>query len=42
MFDEKMYFNSTGDVKINAVIINVDMTTGKALSIKRIFEPSFR
>ena len=33
---------ATGDVKINAVIINVDMQTGKALSIKRIFEPSFR
>ena len=33
---------ATNDVKINAVVINVDMQTGKATGIKRIFEPSFR
>lgn len=32
----------TNDVKINAVVINVDMQTGKATGIKRIFEPGFK
>jgi calcineurin-like phosphoesterase len=33
---------ATGDVKINAVVINVDIQTGKAKGIKRIFEPSWK
>lgn len=31
-----------GDLKISAVVVNIDTTTGKAVSIKRIFEPAFK
>jgi hypothetical protein len=30
------------DVKINAVVVNIDLQTGKATGIKRIFEPAFK
>jgi hypothetical protein len=33
---------ATGDVKINAVVINVDLQTGKATGIKRIYEPKWK
>ena len=33
---------ASNDVKLNAVIVNVNIQTGKALSIKRIFEPGFK
>jgi hypothetical protein len=32
---------ATGDLRINAVIINIDTQTGKSLKIKRIFAPEF-
>ncbi len=33
---------AVNDVKLNAVIINLDMQTGKAKGIKRIFEPGWK
>jgi len=33
---------ATGDVKISAVVVNIDTQTGKAAGIKRIFEPGFK
>ncbi|MCX7878323.1 MAG: TIGR00282 family metallophosphoesterase [Ignavibacteria bacterium] len=33
---------ATEDVKINAVVINIDLQTGKSLKIKRIFEPPWK
>lgn len=33
---------AANDVKLNAVIVNVDMQTGKAKGIKRIFEPGWK
>jgi metallophosphoesterase (TIGR00282 family) len=31
-----------GDVKLNAVIVNIDLQTGKSLGIKRLFEPAWK
>jgi metallophosphoesterase (TIGR00282 family) len=31
-----------GDVKISGVVVNIDTQTGKALGIKRIFEPAWK
>jgi metallophosphoesterase (TIGR00282 family) len=31
-----------GDVKLNAVIVNIDLQTGKSVGIKRLFEPAWR
>ena len=33
---------ATGDVKISAVVVNIDVNTGKSVGIKRIFEPAFK
>ena len=33
---------ATGDVKISAVVVNIDVNTGKTVGIKRIFEPGFK
>ena len=33
---------ATGDVKISAVVVNIDTQTGKSVGIKRIFEPGFK
>ena len=33
---------ATGDVKISAVVVNIDLQTGKSVGIKRIFEPKWK
>jgi hypothetical protein len=33
---------ATGDVKISAGVVNIDVNTGKSVGIKRIFEPGLR
>ena len=32
---------ATDDLKINAVVVNIDLQTGKAVKITRIFQPKF-
>jgi len=33
---------ATEDLRINAVVVNIDLQTGKAAKITRIFEPKFQ